>query len=774
MRMRILAWLLFALIPLIAQGAAQAAEQEPLPPDQVYRFSAQVQDANTISAQWALPDGYYLYRSKFKFTSDTPGVKLGEANIPAGHKKKDDLFGEVEILRHTIKITIPVVRGADAPNKIKLVAVAQGCADLGVCYPPHESVAMLDLPAAPAAAAAPGESKDAVKAVSDLGDSLGLQDNADEFLPADQAFSLNSTAMGANGDITARWAIADGYYMYRERLKFRLKDAPAGVSLGQPKLPAGEMKDDEALGKTVEVYHHGLEAKIPVVGAHAGQTLALELTYQGCAEAGLCYPPITKTVSLNVPAGTSAAAAAAPAATAQAPAPSTPAAQPPETEQDQLLQILQQGNLWLILGAFFVAGLGLALTPCVFPMIPILSGIIVGQGASITTRKAFTLSLVYVLAMALTYTVAGVLAAMFGSNLQAAFQNPWVLSLFAAIFVGLALSMFGFYDIQMPSFLQSKLTDISNRQKGGTLTGVAVMGFLSALIVGPCVAAPLAAALIFIGQTGDPVLGGEALFALSLGMGAPLLLIGTSGGKLLPRAGMWMDAVKAVFGVILLGVAVWMLERIVPGAVAMLLWALLTIVSAIYMGALEPLAEGAGGWRKLWKGLGVALLIYGAVLLIGAASGRTDPLAPLSGGAAMYGTVMPGAAGSAGAVPAAAHGLAFKRFKGIDGLNRELAAAKGKRVMVDFYADWCISCKEFEKYVFSDPRVAQALGDTVLLQADVTDNDAADKALMKHFKIIGPPTIMFFGPDGKEMSRYRVVGYMEPQAFLARVQSIIK
>jgi thiol:disulfide interchange protein DsbD len=430
--------------------------------------------------------------------------------------------------------------------------------------------------------------------------------------------------------------------------------------------------------------------------------------------------------------------------------------------------------VWLIIGAFFVAGLGLALTPCVFPMIPILSGIIVGQGKNITTGKAFTLSLVYVLAMALTYTVAGVLAALFGSNLQAAFQNPWVLSVFAAVFVGLALSMFGFYDIQMPSFLQSKLTDISNRQKGGTLTGVAVMGFLSALIVGPCVAAPLAAALIFIGQTGDPVLGGEALFALSLGMGAPLLLIGTSGGKLLPRAGMWMDAVKAVFGVILLGVAVWMLERIVPGAVAMLLWALLAIVSAIYMGALEPLGEGASGWRKLWKGFGVAVLIYGAVLLIGAASGRTDPLAPLSGGAAMYGAVMPAPGAAPGAAPAAAHGLAFKRFKGLDGLNRELAANKGKPVMVDFYADWCISCKEFEKYVFSDPRVSQALAGTVLLQADVTDNDAADKALMKHFKIIGPPTIMFFGPDGKELSRYRVVGYMEPQQFLAQVQSVPK
>ncbi|MBU2478824.1 MAG: protein-disulfide reductase DsbD, partial [Gammaproteobacteria bacterium] len=383
-------------------------------------------------------------------------------------------------------------------------------------------------------------------------------------------------------------------------------------------------------------------------------------------------------------------------------------------------------------------------------------------GEGLTTRRAFMLSLVYVLAMALTYTVAGVIAALFGENLQAAFQNPWILSSFAAVFVLLALSMFGFYDLQMPAALQSRLSALSNRQQGGTLVGVAVMGFLSALIVGPCVAAPLAAALLVIGQTGDTVLGGSALFALSMGMGTPLLAIGTGAGKLLPRAGGWMNAVKAVFGVLLLAVAIWMLERILPAAVSMTLWAALLITSAVYMGALEKLDVDATGWHKLWKGVGLILLVQGVLVLAGVAAGSNDVLQPLRG-AALTGNA---------STTQAATSLDFQRIKSVDDLNQAITQAnrQGKTVMLDFYADWCTECHRMEKNTFRNADVLNALGNAVALQADVTANDDTDKALLQHFKLIGPPAILFFDNNGQELGRHRVVGYMDPETFSAHVQ----
>ncbi|MGA7800075.1 MAG: protein-disulfide reductase DsbD, partial [Gammaproteobacteria bacterium] len=458
-------------------------------------------------------------------------------------------------------------------------------------------------------------------------------------------------------------------------------------------------------------------------------------------------------------------AAGRPAAKPEAAATSAPAA--PVSEQDRIARSLAEGHLLLTLASFFGFGLLLAFTPCVFPMIPILSSIIVGQGERITTGRAFSLSAAYVLAMAVTYTAAGIIAAVFGQNLQAAFQNPWILGTFAGVFVLLSLSMFGFYDLQMPAFVQSKLTDISNRQRGGTLLGAGVMGFLSALIVGPCVAAPLAGALIYIGQTGNAVLGGLALFALSLGMGAPLLAIGTGAGKVLPRAGDWMNTVKGVFGVLLLAVAIWMLERILPGAITMALWATLLMVSSIYMGALDSLGPDATGWRRFWKGSGLVMLLYGAVLLVGAATGATDPLQPLARVSVTSG----------GVASAAEHqGLQFKRVKDLQQFQQQLQAAssQGRPVMLDFYADWCVSCKEMEKYTFSKPQVQQALAGTTLLQADVTADNEADKALLRHFGLIGPPSILFFGPDGTERRPYRVVGYMKAADFRKHVMEAVK
>jgi thiol:disulfide interchange protein DsbD len=731
---------------------AHAISDEPLPPGEAFKFTAKSKDANTIIGEWTIAQDYYLYHDKFQFRSDTPGIKTGNPSIPAGKKKKDEFFGLVETHRNKVIIEIPIERDADAPNTLKIFAKSQGCADLGICYPPYETSKTIQL------ASADSKTNTPLEAISQLGNSLGLQDDSEEFLDPDVAFALNTELSGDN-TIIARWTIADGYYLYRDKFKFSLKDAPAGVSLGSAELPEGKIKNDEFFGR-IAVFYHTAEARIPVNGATAGETINLEIGYQGCADAGLCYPPIFKTSSLTTGSST--------ASTIQPTAPSTEKPdQAPVTEQEELIDILKGGDTWLIIGVFFLAGLGLSLTPCVFPMIPILSGIIVGHGESITTRKAFTLSLVYVLAMALTYTAAGVVAGLFGENLQAMFQNPWILSAFAAVFVLLSLSMFGFYDLQVPSFLQSRLTEISNRQKGGSLTGVAIMGLLSALIVGPCVAAPLAGALIFIGNTGDAVLGGMALFALSIGMGVPLLIIGTTHGKVLPKAGPWMDAIKAVFGVLLLGVAIWMLERILPGEVVLILWALLLIVSAIYMNALDPLGPDVSGWKKFWKGLGIVMLLYGALLLIGGSMGAKDPLQPLQ---------KFGMGSIAGATAGDAHALPFKPIKSLADLEREVTTAnsQGKTVMVDFYADWCISCKEFEKYTFSDSGVQAALANTVMLQADVTANDETDKALLKHFKLIGPPTILFFNKQGKELDKRRVVGFMKAEEFKNHIQQTIQ
>jgi thioredoxin:protein disulfide reductase len=595
--------------------------------------------------------------------------------------------------------------------------------------------------------AGPADKLTPMQALGRLGDRLTGSQANDEILPVDQAFQFDSDPPSATG-VVLHWHVTEGYYLYRDKIKVELPDA-TGITIGALELPKGEVKQDEFFGR-MEIYKHDFQVRVPLSGhATTPGPVELKVTYQGCATAGICYPPVIKQVSLDLAGLGGAASPVTP--------PATPAVNAPVPEQDRIAQTLASGRTWVTLLSFFGFGLLLAFTPCVFPMVPILSGLIVGQGKDITAARAFLLSLAYVLAMALTYTIAGVCAALFGANLQAAFQNPWVLGSFSALFVLLAMSLFGFYDLQVPTWLQGKLTDISNRQRGGTLLGAAIMGLLSALIVGPCVAAPLAAALIYIGKTGDAVLGGSALFMLSLGMGAPLLVLGASAGKLLPRAGAWMNTVKAVFGVLLLAVAIWMLERILPGAITMTLWAVLLIVSGVYMGALERLQPDATGWRKFWKGIGLVIVLYGALLLVGAGSGGSDVLQPLEG------TRLAGAASTT----APARTLSFTRIKSVSDLQNALAAASAsdKAVMLDFYADWCVSCKEMEKYTFADPTVQQMLSQRVLLQADVTANDAQDHALLQHLGLIGPPSILFFSPQGRECSTRRVMGYLKPEEF---------
>jgi thioredoxin:protein disulfide reductase len=751
-------WLLGWLVGLmIVSTAAAFTEDELLEPDEAFRIEAQPLGAATVRVTWTIADGYYLYRDKFRFSSDSTGIELGNPRIPRGTITQDEFFGEVETFRGQVSIELPVTGAGAGTSTIQLTAVSQGCADLGVCYPPHTQLLAVALPSAAAPGPAAPEAGGLMRTLSRLGASLGLggSGGTPEFLDPEQAF-LFSASMPDAETVLASFTIAEGYYLYREKLAFELQDAD-GLALGAPELPAGKIKDDEFFGRQ-EVYYQGVQARMPVVGdGTPPSSLTLTASYQGCAEAGICYPPMTKTVALT-PGGSGGA-------TAALAIPAAPAAAPLfVSEQDRIASTLANGGTVLTVLAFFGFGLLLTFTPCVFPMIPILSSIIVGQGPGLTTRRAFVLSLVYVLAMAATYTVAGVLAGLFGANLQATFQNPWVLFTFAGVFVLLALSMFGFYDIQMPSWVQSKLTEVSNRQKGGTLVGVGIMGFLSALIVGPCVAAPLAGALIYIGQTGDAVLGGVALFALSMGMGAPLLALGTSAGNILPRVGPWMNAIKAVFGVMMLGVAIWLLERVLPGEVTLLLWAALLIVSAIYLGALEPLGTAASGWRKLWKGVGLVMLTYGVLLTVGAAGGGKDPLQPLRGVGLMAG----------GGAPTAE--LAFRPVKGLEEVRREivLASSAGTPVMLDLYADWCVSCKEMERYTFSDPGVQQALSAAVLLKADVTPWDKADQELARSYGLFGPPGYLFFGPDGTERREYRVVGFMDAERFRTHAERALR
>ncbi len=587
-------------------------------------------------------------------------------------------------------------------------------------------------------------------------DDLGL-DGGDEILDPEVAFQI-STDPRSNAFI-ADWTIAEGHYLYQDKMAITVEGD--NITTDALVLSEAESKFDPIFNKQLYVYHYAAQVTLPYTYNTSNDSEAtFKVKYQGCSEiSGICYPPQTKKFVVKLPIIGAAYAAGSESAASDAGANTGGAI----SEQDQIADALKSDkSIWITLALFFGLGLLLAFTPCVFPMIPILSGIIIGQGENITTRKALTLSVVYVLAMALTYTIVGVLVGLSGENIQAMFQNVWVISVFALVFVGLSLSMFGFYELQMPASIQSKLTEISNSQEGGNLIGVAIMGFLSALIVGPCVTAPLIGALIYIADTGDAALGGMALFSLSMGMGAPLILIGASAGKILPRAGAWMDAIKAVFGVLLLALAIWLLERVSPAWFTMSLWGALLIVSSIYMGAIDGLPAGSSGWRKLWKGLGLILLLYGIAIIIGVTSGNRNLFQPLQG--------LGGGGGTAVQQQAK---LPFQSIKGLDGFNTALAAAKGNTVMLDFYADWCVSCKEMEAFTFSDAGVQQTLSNTVLLKADVTPNDEQDKALYKHFGIFGPPAIMFFDENGNELRDYRVVGFVPADKFNQHVKQAL-
>jgi thiol:disulfide interchange protein DsbD len=609
----------------------------------------------------------------------------------------------------------------------------------------------------------------------------------DVFLDPSEAFKFTAKMVDGH-TISVNFQIADGYYMYRERFKF----SATGAKLGTPAIPPGKVHYDETFAKDVETYRKSVTITIPV---EVNGPFTLLAGGQGCSEKGLCYAPqdykaaLTGSGSVPLPA---AAVATAPAATAAAPTaaaasakpaaalgegkpaavspgvniytvptptatdttppapPVTAAAAPAADDAGRLEAALKSGKLLVILPLFALLGLGLSFTPCVLPMVPILSSIIVGEGDTGNRRRGLLLSVTYALGMAIVYTALGVAAGLAGEGLAGALQNPWVLGTFALLMALLSLSMFGFYELQVPAALQSKLSTVSNRQSSGKLAGVFVMGAISALIVGPCVAAPLAAALVYISQSRDVVIGGSALFAMAVGMSVPLILVGVSAGALLPKAGMWMDAVKRFFGVLMLAVGWWLVSPVLPGAVQMMGWAALFVGYGMY------LLMHSGQWVA--KSAGVVFAVLGVAQLVGVVSGGRDPLAPL--------------AHLAGAKAAHEAPLAFQRVKTVQQLDAVLAQTGGKTAMLDFYADWCVSCKEMEKLTFVDPKVRAKLANTLLLQVDVTANDADDKAMLKRFGLFGPPGIILFDQQGKEIAGARVIGFQDAAKFAASLSPL--
>ncbi|MES1933852.1 cytochrome C biogenesis protein transmembrane region [Salinisphaera shabanensis T35B1] len=583
-----------------------------------------------------------------------------------------------------------------------------------------------------------------------LGLASTLAQAANDFLPVDEAFAP-SAARTADGDIAITWQIADTYYLYRHAFDFELTDGHVS-NLGDPQIPDGEKHTDEFFGP-VETYRDSVRVVVPVEGdTPLADDARLSVTYQGCADAGLCYPPQTKTLDISpTRSGENALAESG----------LTDDSAGFLTQQDDLAGRLASAGTLPTLGLFFVFGLLLAFTPCILPMIPILSGLIVGAQA--TPARAFTLSLAYVLAMAVAYTVFGVIAGYFGANLQAALQMPAVLIPFAVVFVVLALAAFGVFQLQMPAPIRQRASAIGARRGG--IVGASLMGFFSALIAGPCLAPPLVGALLYISSSGDMVLGGAALFMLGLGMGVPLIAIGVFGARLMPHAGAWMKEVQILSGVILLAVALWLLTRILPVPVSLAGWGLLALAYASYLSTLETAARAG---RAIKRGVAFLLFVYAGAATLGLLAGANNasalrPLAPLLGGAV-----------NAGATAQSTTTSPFTRVADLDQLKAALANAheNGRPAVVDFYADWCVECVQMEHGLFAEPDVRAALSEVVALQVDVTDYDSTDRALMRDLDVFGPPTVLFYRPDGTEAADQRLIGTIDTAGFIQRLQRL--
>ena len=751
-------WLASAtiLLPLLT-GAALAQEAELLEPERAFALTARALAPDRLEARWEIAPGYYMYRDKFRFELVGSGALLGDPDFPPGKAKVDEFFGEMEIYEGTLNVALPVERRDSGPLEVILRAQGQGCNEpIGVCYPPlTQEVGLLLAAAEPPGAGGPGSAGTQADPSSQSRSALEalLRGAAaePEFLEPEQAFKIN--VLGGERSLRAEFDIAEGYYLYQDKLGFQT--ATPGSALGSVQLPAGKEKVDEFFGETV-VYDEDFAVELPIERRDPqSSSLAIEVAYQGCAEQGICYPPMTKSITVAL-ADVVPGALAAPTGAALPPQ-AAPSAAPERTTIAYML-------------AAFGTGILLTFTPCVLPMIPILSSIIVGQGSTITRMRGGMLSIAYVLGTALTYAAIGVIAGATGDQLQAYFQNAWIIGLISLLFAGMALSMFGLYEIQMPSFIQSRLQQGTMRLRGGSLGVVFLLGTVSALIVGACVSPLLISVLSVALVKGDPVLGAAIMIAMALGMGVILVAIGFGAGFVLPKAGPWMERVKQVFGVLLLAVAVYLLGSI-PEVPVLLLWAGLLIVTAVYLGATQALPDGASGWRFLWKGVGTVMLVWGVLALAGGLAGNrdiTDPLPQLT----RIGTGGGATAARVGSQPKEL----FATVGNLSELDRQLLAARdaGRPVVLDYYADWCVDCLRMERGTFQDPVVNRTLREGfVLLQVDVTDpTDAEVRAIKQRFGVFGPPAMLFFDRDGRERSDLRVYGYQDVDEFLSLLSRV--
>lgn len=768
--------LLLAIVTLLgalspAFGAhSELPQLELLEPDNAFSLSTRVIDAQTLEARWSIAQGYYMYRDKFRFEPMDDSLSLAAAVLPKGKEKTDPFFGTTEIYTNDVTVRIPIARRAGVAHVATVQVTAQGCNEpIGVCYPPIIKQVRFDLPPL----ATPGTSvSERIESLKQLGDLIAGGDEIQEFLHPDQAYVLSVERVTEN-ELLARFLIAQGYYLYRDKTRFALR-ASAGMpgdraTLGAYELPPGKRKLDPYFGETT-VYYHETAVRLPLtVAAGASVNVRLQATYQGCAEKGICYPPITKDYDVRLGGGEIMAVAALDTVQASAIALGTTASAGSAADAGRARRGRGIGTLLLVVLGAFGTGLLLTFTPCVLPMIPILSSVIISQGDKHITRvRGGVVALTYVLGTAVTYTAIGVVAGATGDQLQAYFQNVWAIGLLSLIFLAMALSMFGFYELQAPAFLQSRLQQRTQGPGGTSLAGVFALGLVAALIVGACVAPLLISALGVAIASQDAFLGGVIMFSMALGMGVILVGVGIGAGALLPKAGAWMDRVKQVFGVMLLAVAIYLLG-FVPGVPVLLLWSALLIVVAVYLGATQSLPKDAGGWRYLWKGIGTFLLIWGVLALLGGIAGGRDILRPLP--VSLTGAGFSFDAGvRAPSEQTLVGGMAFERITSPEALERRLTAARaaGRPVLLDYYADWCIDCLRMERLTFSDPRVRQALsGNFVLLQADVTDAfDPGIKAVKQRFGVYGPPATLFFSAAGEERTELRFYGFRSAEEFL--------
>ena len=741
-----------------------------LSPDEAFRGEVSFSKVdNALQMAFNIEDGYYLYRDRFQITPTNDSLTLAETQWPEAEMYNDEYFGQSAIYRYGFQALMPIESSVNDTATVKVTY--QGCADIGVCFPPVTKsfeVTGLSQPAPSSAAdklkaftnsnKADGQSSSNLESASML-----LKGISDELLSPTEAYRpfIQTSASG----LSVSWEIEPGYYLYRDKLTYSLtSNIGESQTFINTVLAEGEMYEDEFFGKTQILRFEASDALHLAPGSVGNGKLTLN--YQGCADIGVCFPPeqFDVPVSWNVSDDGTVVAAASGVGGGSGGGGGNAL---PLSEQDGIAKQLATSSLLFNVGIFYVFGLLLAFTPCVLPMIPILSSIILGGGEKQTTRQAFGLSCTYVIGMALTYTIVGVLVGLSGYNIQAWFQNPFILTTFAGLFVLFSLAMFGVFEMQLPAGLQTRLLSISNKQSGGRSGGVFIMGILSAVIVGPCVTAPLMGALIYIAQTGDAVVGGAALFALSIGMGTPLLLIGTSAGKWVPKAGGWMGSIRIIFGFLMLAMAIWMLSRFLDPTYVVLLACALALSAGMWAIFEYSKSDNAMALRAIGTATGLAASIYGVSLLLGTLAGAPNLIKPLSGIAV--------AANSTGTGAANSNHLSFNRVKSMDDLTATVAAARaeGRFVMLDFYADWCVSCKEMEAFTFTDPKVQAMLKDVELIQADVTLNDKADQELLKHFSLFGPPAIIFYDNSGQEIRNARLVGFLDAEKFAGHLTSVL-